>query len=416
MTRKIRLAVLSASAAQSRGVLRLQDDNSTCIISGYGGKNSPDYICGYCGSILAKKHDLKLLANAATICNVCQEYNDLCRPAKFQEPPVTIRTIAKNQAQKKAFRDSPLKQGPIHNKDLALLRESLQESWMKYQGERPEILYHYTSYAGLHGILKSHSIWATDCEYLNDPSEGHVAISLIESYIDSIKGVSSHCQCLLKSIRDRLEHYKPDAAPFSYFIACFCTSGDLLSQWRAYGASASGYALGFSAEDFGGYGRMDVRRIIYDGETQGALIKGAIDGACDALDMTIKHTLPDQQDPQDIITQFSNFLSDHLHQFMLTFKHRSFAEENEWRIVIPFSRDTDTDLLRFRSANGLPVPYIESDLGKRNGPKGIMLPLVEIVHGPTLHSELTKKSLHLMLQAYGYDHVDVSGSESPLRT
>ena len=35
----------------------------------------------------------------------------------------------------------------------------------------PEDLYHYTDAGGLHGILKSNTLWATHAAYLNDSQE-----------------------------------------------------------------------------------------------------------------------------------------------------------------------------------------------------------------------------------------------------
>lgn len=39
-------------------------------------------------------------------------------------------------------------------------------------GDRPQsILYHYTSLAGVMGIVRSKSLWATEIKYLNDADE-----------------------------------------------------------------------------------------------------------------------------------------------------------------------------------------------------------------------------------------------------
>src|SRR5205085_10103226 len=54
------------------------------------------------------------------------------------------------------------------------------------------------------------------------------------------------------------------------YVASFCENGDLLSQWRAYGAFGGGYAVGFSS--IGLYGSEDnecepiriLRPVIYD--------------------------------------------------------------------------------------------------------------------------------------------------------
>ena len=45
----------------------------------------------------------------------------------------------------------------------------------------PEVLYHYTSGAGLLGIITSHELWASDVFYLNDPSEIFYSLGLFKS-------------------------------------------------------------------------------------------------------------------------------------------------------------------------------------------------------------------------------------------
>jgi hypothetical protein len=197
------------------------------------------------------------------------------------------------------------------------------------------------------------------------------------------------------------------------FITCFCANGDLLSQWRAYGASGGGYALGFSAYQFAKQRTVFVRRVIYNPKKQRELVQNTIDRACKLLDQ-VTHGKSIGQLDSEILSAFAVFLSDHLREFLFTFKHYAFSEEGEWRVIFPFVRDDHIDHLKFRDGSGMPVPYLELDLGART-PELPILPLVEVVHGPTLHPQLTKKSLYLMLQQHGYDHVEVVGSEAPLR-
>ena len=43
----------------------------------------------------------------------------------------------------------------------------------------PDLLYHYTGWEGLEGILRERMIWATDVRYLNDTSEVHYTREVI---------------------------------------------------------------------------------------------------------------------------------------------------------------------------------------------------------------------------------------------
>jgi hypothetical protein len=101
--------------------------------------------------------------------------------------------------------------------------------------------------------------------------------------------------------------------------------------------------------------------------------------------------------------------------FLYSFKHEAFAEENEWRAIFDFHRYQYASILKFRSNSGSIIPYIEKPLWivpQDNPP----LPLVEVVYGPTLHPELTRKALHLLLGRSNYEFVEVIGSSAPLRT
>ena len=51
----------------------------------------------------------------------------------------------------------------------------------------PEILYHYTSQAGLIGMLHTKTIWASKIHYLNDSKEFALALKLARDELDSIR-------------------------------------------------------------------------------------------------------------------------------------------------------------------------------------------------------------------------------------
>jgi len=133
-------------------------------------------------------------------------------------------------------------------------------------------LWHYTSGAGLIAILKSSAIWSTHVSCLNDATEVLYATSLLTKAIDerSAKSIPrSHQEsCLYDALSSRLA----DGVHLSrWFVACFTTKNDDLSQWRAYGGGEGGYALGFDAA-----GMCDVFRnsncvlapVVYDHDRQ----------------------------------------------------------------------------------------------------------------------------------------------------
>ncbi len=196
-------------------------------------------------------------------------------------------------------------------------------------------------------------------------------------------------------------------------MACFCQDRDLLSQWRAYGASGGGYAVGIATNGLGGTGDILVRRVLYDPAKQRDILTTLTQ---QVLELCKKHSMGKtikELDADNTLPAFSSFLSDHLREFLYSFKHNAFAEEKEWRLVFEFTRDKHVMDLKFRGNKGAPLPYVEQPLD--NDTELPSLPLVEVILGPTLHPELTKKSLHLLLEKNNYDHVEVRGSDTPLR-
>src|SRR5437868_13516061 len=52
-----------------------------------------------------------------------------------------------------------------------------------------------------------------------------------------------------KTIEKFREHYQDASKCTRQFLACFSTSGDSLSQWRAYADDAQGFSIGFDTSD-----------------------------------------------------------------------------------------------------------------------------------------------------------------------
>lgn len=99
---------------------------------------------------------------------------------------------------------------------------------------------------------------------------------------------------------------------------------------------------------------------------------------------------------------------------MITFKHSSFSEEGEWRIIKPYQAEIDLNKLKFRQYNSIPVPYIEYSSPNSHSKKNL-LPIVKVTHGPVLHPQLTKKSVGLIMRQNKYLHSEIAGSSTPLR-
>jgi hypothetical protein len=215
------------------------------------------------------------------------------------------------------------------------------------------------------------------------------------------------------------------------FILSFCRHEEgsqhfkhgLLSQWRAYGGSG-GFALEFDEYGldevmkketgkfaYGGFRSDDVRYDKYTEVFKSETYNGV------AGEMMRK-----MFEPRDIsaVTGRKNF-----DKVVIDFvaaapflKHDGFREEKEYRICavairrskIPAELKRYPKKIKFRSRNGLIVPYIELF---KDFPK--MLPLKSVIVGPHQFQERQADSIRLALDEFHFSDVQVRLSAIPYR-
>lgn len=406
-SKNIPLTLLSKSIAETRGKLHL-DADSTVLMRGDAGRN---YTCEKCGAILLEKVPRLMMSNGAIRCNRCGVYSSSEKPSIYIKKPTTLDDLASLSSPTNRYEANDLWTQHLYKDRFGFLYSQFLGEFQHHQGDRPKVLYHYTTFPGLEGILKTGTFWLTDIAYLNDASEMQVAIDTIEGCLSEIKPNASE---LGKELLSRTTvTTSPKNAAQGFYVGCFCKNGDLLSQWRAYGAGGGGYALGFNSHDLGTNGFL-VRKIIYDPDVQKNMVTWVVNETLTLLQEICKNMTIAKADEGNTLPAFAAFLSDLLKELLFIFKHQAFSEEDEWRVIFDFHRSAHINALCFRNATGFPVPYVAAPLSLQE--KGMPpLPLVEVVHGPTLHPDLTQKALHLILERYNYEFVEVRGSIAPLR-
>jgi hypothetical protein len=108
---------------------------------------------------------------------------------------------------------------------------------------------HYTSPAGLFGIVTHEVLWATNIKYLNDAHEFQHGLDLIKEILPTGKRAQAKPPSPLfkefvgrVSVQlDTLDLYRSD----SVFTFAFSEEIDLLSQWRGYCPNNNGYCIVF---------------------------------------------------------------------------------------------------------------------------------------------------------------------------
>lgn len=99
-------------------------------------------------------------------------------------------------------------------------------------------IYHYTSAAGLLGIVDNHSLWATEAFGLNDVSELRHGWRFVNKWLAS--------QVVDEVIEEMQQHVEGDTDRYmsvEVFMCCASTLPDDASQWRLYADNARGYSI-----------------------------------------------------------------------------------------------------------------------------------------------------------------------------
>ena len=321
--------------------------------------------------------------------------------------------------------------------------------------ETHQQLYHYTTAAGLQGIVESQQLWATNIAYLNDAEEHtgyfdrrlphlladtiRAAIAEVAStasgqrHIDSIGDIEKVVEDLKRiiptSIRSvTLKHNNPYVTSFCRALPRQHSDDGLLSQWRGYGLDG-GYAIIFEANklqqlldeekknfhyQFGVWGdveyyNQDASQKAAHPETlkQEAIIQEAIGKIILTQDF-------DAFDPP-----FYNAIT----ALSCMHKYRRFEEEAEVRIVaLPsntelFELGKNSGVMRqkkpveFKMKNGILMPYIKL-FGRQSNGNEAKLPISKVIVGPHPDKLKRQKAVKLMFERYGIE-ADVAVSDIP---
>lgn len=313
-------------------------------------------------------------------------------------------------------------------------------------GPTSKYIYHYTTQAGLYGILDTQTLHATHYRYLNDASEmeqlkGRLSKQIIGSFRHrfdaAVKGKSlrltpteleltlaMRARDFIKKLYDTTFGIGIDLKVFQPFIASFCghegqyeKANGLLSQWRGYGRD-SGYAIILRTQDLWrmvaehegkryAYTPYLLKNVVYESEKD--VFENEFKELAGALDRAIREGLGGPA-TEALFPQFTDAIA--------RYKHGAFAEEREVRMLL--SPPEVSKLLKpeEHAARGLYdkqihfrdnlVPYIILFEGMN-----VTLPVERIIVGPHREKELRTEKLKRYLEMKGLK-IEVHCSETPL--
>lgn len=281
-------------------------------------------------------------------------------------------------------------------------------------------IYHYTSLEGLHGILTSNSLHFTNIYFLNDRAEMIYTYKVILELISNLEQeINAELYQKIKSRAEYItcpEYYQSESEVLfreDFYIASFSIDPDSLSLWNNYTKSVNkiGFNIKFPAyklvshiENINKDTSVYYSEVCYIVAEQKKMLKETI------LKYNEKwnNTIDDEARHQIIRDLWKNFII-----YSLFFKHPQFAQEKEYRIVIGNISHAEDKKLKFRCQHGLFIPYLQISFPENKEFQNRIL--AEIKVSPTCDKSLIKYSIDKLLNNTGYDSLQISYSDIPLR-
>lgn len=250
----------------------------------------------------------------------------------------------------------------------------LASSWSK----PPRSLAHYTSLQNAIRIVNSGEIWLFNAYTMNDELEVDHALDLIS---DQIKVGE------FKSLWDNLHgHFKSRRQAQRVYVFCLSSEEshglDRLSMWRAYGDDGNGVALKFwtgallSGDNPNLGASLSLARVVYKNDKKVERVSTLVRKFRELC----------TKEPEFEEGQLVDALATSLWKLAPTFKHETFGEEGEWRIVAeverPFLGDTSggADKIEFLEDQR---PFVRLSLGQAGGES-----ILDVLHPTTFEGVL----------------------------
>ncbi len=270
----------------------------------------------------------------------------------------------------------------------------------------PKTLWHYTSGDGLIGIVSSHSLWATQVSCLNDAKELRHATDLMDAALvghrNDTLSERFHGKPNLIARLDQGLRVDP-AATSEWFVACLTEKPDDLSQWRGYGGGEGGYSIGFDVASLVSAAQTAhamLAPVCYDTDLQRRVADRVAAATMDFFHQGM--TRRPAVSPDDWAEAFLAAWRNHVVYLAPALKHPTFEAEKEWRLLRPL-RAGDRSTMRYRQRGSLLSRYLPLVLKQaQHDSESALLPLTEVVVGPSRHAGISRVGVGDLLSTYGY--------------
>ncbi len=285
--------------------------------------------------------------------------------------------------------------------------------YKRIPADASDIFYHYTTHAGLKGILRSGGLRATYRFRMNDAGEFDYARNVVYDALNEVgrrHDLPNVAQSLITYTRKNLDKFLNDTTEMSSaYCACLTVSPDHPGQWETYAENGKGFSIGFNLRQFLNVQIPAVTRgkpyvfcapVTYTERDQRDLVGRSVEaGTCDLQTFADKCS----QQSEDI-TALRDLVTKEIVVHLLTFidfiKAPAYSSEREMRLILdPNDGTLKASNIQYYERGNESIPFIFIDL--RN-PKTRRLPLAEIKIGPKSSFPEEKAFLEDLLDELGY--------------
>lgn len=287
------------------------------------------------------------------------------------------------------------------------------QKYTKVPADASHIFYHYTTHAGLKGILKSGGFRATYRMKMNDTGEFAYARNVVYEALNEVgkrHDLPKVAEDLTTYTRINLEKFLDDTTKLSSaYCACLTVSPDDPQQWKTYADLGKGFAIGFNMPLLLSMKVPAIQRgdpyvfcapVTYNRREQYDLVWHLLKaGICDL--QTFTATVSKQsQDLTALRNRITLVIVAQLFSLIDFIKNPTYNSEREMRLILDPNDGTlmAPPIQHYQSGNES-IPFIFMDL--RN-PKTRRLPLAEIKIGPNASFLSEETFLKDLLDDLGY--------------
>jgi hypothetical protein len=262
----------------------------------------------------------------------------------------------------------------------------------------PAVLYHYTSWSGAEGILRSRQFWATAHDCTNDQAELR---SADESIRQVARDLRTRSHGAAAATLDKLLEGYPTlqiSKLRTVYMTCFSVARDDKEQWRKYADDGRGVCLGVRVLN-----EQPMEET--DRATKIARVDYSEASWRDTLTAEFMKILP-VMERAEITRRNIELGLLALHRIAafaaITAKQPPWAGEQEYRRVTILHNEATIDP-KVRVSGGKVIRYLTADV-RANGKK---IALAEVIMGPNQNSDQARERFMKLLTDCGYEVGDM---------